>query len=364
MKKLLFRLLKIGGVALLVLLIGLIASIFFTGPKLPANTDTIIENVINSELPELVKGESGYVISDNHKIWYESITPKDSNKGSILLFMGMASDGLMWPPIFIDKLVDSGYQVIRFDYRGTGQSDWVEDWQQKPYSIADLSKDAETILDTLNVSKVHLVGLSLGGMVAQEFAIENPDKTLTLTSIMSSGNIVDKELPEASKSIVFDFTKIGIKYGLFQNEKNTIKMMVAAKMILRGDAQYDVDVKETAEQVLYNLRKRNGYNPNASRQHDSVAKLSVFSYEKLKELKIPTLVIHGLNDPLVSIEHSKKLASVISNAKTKWFENMGHDLPPNLIDPISQEIIKHIDGKNPNAGGEAWLSLLLCKSVA
>jgi len=204
----------------------------------------------------------------------------------------------------------------------------------------------------------------LGGMVAQEFAIENPDKTLTLTSIMSSGNIVDKELPEASKSIVFDFTKIGIKYGLFQNEKNTIKMMVAAKMILRGDAQYDVDVKETAEQVLYNLRKRNGYNPNASRQHDSVAKLSVFSYEKLKELKIPTLVIHGLNDPLVSIEHSKKLASVISNAKTKWFENMGHDLPPNLIDPISQEIIKHIDGKNPNAGGEAWLSLLLCKSVA
>ncbi len=342
MKKLLFRLLKICGIVLLILLIGLIVGIFFTGPKLPANTDTIIENVINTELPEFVKGKSGYVISDDHKIWYESITPKDSSKGGILLFMGMATDALGWPQTFIDKLVDSGYQVIRYDYRGTGQSDWVEDWQQKPYSIADLSKDAETILDTLNVSKVHLVGLSLGGMVAQEFAIENPDKTLTLTSIMSSGDIFDEELPEASKSIVFDFTKIGIKYGIFQSEKNTIKLMLSAKMILRGDAQYDIDVKGTAEQVLYNLRKRKGYNPDVSRQHDQAANLWGSRYDELKDLKIPVLIIHGLNDPFVSIEHSKKLASVIPNSKTKWFNNMGHDLPPNLIDSITRKIILNI----------------------
>ena len=345
MKKLLFRLLKICGIALLILLIGLIVVIFFTGPKLPANTDTIIENVINTELPELVKGKSGYVISDGHKIWYESISPKETNKGTILLFMGMATDALMWPQAFIDELVGSGYQVIRYDYRGTGQSDWVKDWRNKPYSIADLSKDAESILDTLNVSKVHLVGLSMGGMVAQEFAIDNADKTLTLTSIMSSGNIVDKELPEASKSIVFDFTKIGIKYGIFQSEKNTIKMMLSAQMILRGDAQYDLDVKGTAERVLYNLRKRKGYNQDASKQHDQAVKLWDSRYDELKDLKIPVLIIHGLNDPLVSIEHSKKLASVIQNSKTKWFNNMGHDLPPNLIDSITREIILNIEMK-------------------
>ncbi|MDW7776816.1 MAG: alpha/beta hydrolase [Methanosarcinales archaeon] len=126
------------------------------------------------------------------------MTPKDSKKGTILLFMGMGSDALMWPQSFVDQLVDSGYQVIRYDYRGTGQSDWVEDWQQNPYSLVDLAKDAQIILDTLNVSKVHLVGLSVGGMVAQEFALENPDKTQTLTIIMSSGDIFDKELPEAS----------------------------------------------------------------------------------------------------------------------------------------------------------------------
>ncbi len=345
MKKLLFKLLKICGITLLILLTGIIILIFFTGPKLPDNTDTIIDNVINSKLPEFVKGKSGYVVSDNYKIWYESITPKDSNKGAILLFNGMATDALGWPQTFIDKLVDSGYQVIRFDYRGTGMSDWVENWEQKPYSLADLAKDAETILDTLKIQKAHLVGLSMGGMVAQEFAIENPDKTLSVTSIMSSGNINDKELPKVSKRVVFDFTKIGIKYGVFKSEKNTIKLMLAAKTILRGDAQYDIDVKGTAEQVLYNLRRRKGYNPNASRQHDAASNLSDSRYDKLKDLKIPVLIIHGINDPFVSIEHSKKLASVIPNSKTKWFNNMGHDLPESWIDALHKEIILHITMK-------------------
>ena len=345
MKKLLIKLLKILGITLLILLIGFIILIFFTGPKLPDNTDAIIEKVLNSKIPEFVKGESGYVVSDNYKIWYESITPKDTNKGAILLFMGMATDALGWPQLFIDKLVDSGYQVIRYDYRGTGLSDWIEDWQQKPYSLADLAKDAETILDTLKIREAHLVGLSLGGMVAQEFAIKNADRTLTLTSIMSSGNIIDKELPKVSKRVVFDFTKIGIKYGIFQSEKNIIKLILSAKVILRGDAQYDIDVKGTAEQVLYNLKKRKGYNPNASSQHDEAANLSDSRYDKLKDLKIPVLIIHGINDPFVSIEHSKKLADVIPNSKTKWFNNMGHDLPPNLIDSISKEIILNISMK-------------------
>ena len=345
MKKLLFKLLKIFGITLLILLTGIIILIFFTGPKLPDNTDTIIDNVMNSELPEFVKGKSGYVVSDNYKIWYESITPKDSNKGAILLFMGMATDALGWPQTFIDKLVNSGYQVIRYDYRGTGLSDWIEDWRQKPYSIADLAKDAKTILDILKISKAHLIGLSLGGMVAQEFAIKNPDRTLTLTSIMSSGNIVDKELPKVSKSVLFEFIKIGIKYGVFKSEKSTIKLMLAAKMILRGDAQYDIDVKRTAEQVLYNLRKRKGYNQNASKQHYATANLSTSRYEKLKDLKIPVLIIHGINDPFVPIEHSKKLASVIPNSKTKWFNNMGHDLPVSLIDTLSKEIISNITMK-------------------
>ncbi len=196
------RLLVIIGIALLALLIGLIMYIFFTGPSLPEDTDVIIEKTLNAEIPEFVVGESGYVVSDGYRIWYESIAPKTANRGVILLFMGMASDALQWPPRFIDELLGSGYQVIRFDYRGTGLSDWVEDWKKKPYSLANLVVDAEAILDRLSVKDVHLVGLSMGGMVAQEFAIRNVDTTQSLTIIMSSGDTEDKDLPRVSKRMV------------------------------------------------------------------------------------------------------------------------------------------------------------------
>jgi len=343
MKLSFIKLLKIILIALLLSLIALIALIFFTGPKLPDNTDAIIEKVLNSEIPEFVKGESGYVISDNYKIWYESITPKIANKGAILLFMGMAADALEWPPRFIDELSGSGYQVIRFDYRGTGMSDWVEDWKKKPYSLANLVGDAEVILDTLKVGDVHLVGLSMGGMVAQEFAIKNVARAQSLTIIMSSGDTEDRDLPKVSKRTAFNVLKAGIKYGIFQSEKNTIKLFISARVIVRGEANYDIEVQREAEKVLYSLRQRNGYNPNVSSQHNNAVKRSGSRYEKLKGLKIPVLIIHGVNDPLIPIEHGKKLAAVIPYSKTKWFDNMGHDLPSNLIEPITSEIVINIE---------------------
>ena len=224
-------------------------------------------------------------------------------------------------------------------------SDWVENWKEKPYALADLAKDAEAVLDVLNIREAHLVGLSMGGMVAQEFAFKNAQRTQTLTSIMSSGNTADEALPKIAKGLAFDFMKIGIKYGLFKSDRNLIKLILSSKMILRGDAQYDIDVKETAEQVLYNLKQRNGYNPKVQGQHEQASNLSGSRYEKLKDFKMPALMIHGMKDPLVPIEHSKKLAAVIPHAKTKWFENMGHDLPPDLMDAISKEILLHISMK-------------------
>jgi pimeloyl-ACP methyl ester carboxylesterase len=140
----------------------------------------------------------------------------------------------------------------------------MPEWEQSPYSLTDLASDAKLILDTLKIKKVHLIGVSMGGMVAQEFAIHYPIRTLTLTSIMSSGNIVDKDIKGISTGIIFNLIKIGLKYGIFSTERNTIKMHIAARIILRGDADYNIDIIGTARQVLYNLRKRNGYNFHVS----------------------------------------------------------------------------------------------------
>ncbi len=336
---------KIIGIVILIFLIGGISYIFLTVPQLPKNSDAIIEDIITSEVPRLVKGKSGYVVNNVTKIWYESISPKDTNKGAILLFMGISNDALGWPQAFIDRLVKSGYQIIRFDYRGTGLSDWMENWAEQPYSLKDLASDSKVILDSLKIEKAHLFGISLGGMVAQEFAINFPERTNTLTSLMSSGNILDKELTPISNEIVFKLIKTSIRYGVFPSEKNTIKLHISSRIILQGEAKYDIDVKGTATQVLYNLRKRSGYNPDASSQHHEATYRSGSRYDKLKRLEMPVLIMHGLNDPFIPIEHSEKMATIIPNARTKWFENMGHDIPVNLTDTICDEIIKFLNSK-------------------
>lgn len=345
--KLFLKVLKIVGVFIAALLIIVSVAIYFSGPQLPEDIDKTIDDVLQSDLPEFLKGKTGYVYPKNTKVWYESIEPNSPTKGAILLFMGIANDALGWPKAFIDLLVESGYQVIRYDYRGTGMSDWMPDWKQSPYSLTDLALDAKLILDTLKIRKAHLVGVSMGGMVAQEFAIHFPKRTLTLTSIMSSGNITDKDIKGISPDITFDLIKIGLKYGIFSTERNTIKMYIAARIILRGTADYSIDIKGTARQVLYNLRKRNGYNPHVSGQHEDAVRRSGSRYEQLKKLEMPSLVIHGLNDPFVPIDHSKKLASVLPNSKTKWFENMGHDIPPSLYNSLIAELIKNFE-RNPN----------------
>jgi pimeloyl-ACP methyl ester carboxylesterase len=344
---LLLKILKVFGVLIIALLVIVGAAIYFSGPRLPENIDRTIDHVLQSDLPEFLKGKTGYVYPDNTDVWFESIEPDKPGNGAILLFMGIANDALGWPQSFIDLLVESGYQVIRYDYRGTGMSDWMPEWERSPYSLTDLSSDAKLILDTLNIKKVHLVGVSMGGMVAQEFAIHYPEHTLTLTSIMSSGNIMDENIKGISPGITLNLIKIALKYGIFSTERNTIKMHIAARTILRGSADYRIDIEGTAGQVLYNLRKRNGYNPHVSGQHQEAVRRSGSRLEKLRKLAIPSLVIHGLNDPFVPIDHSKKLASVLQNSKTKWFENMGHDIPPCLYNSIITELIKNFE-RNPN----------------
>ena len=345
--RLLLKTLKIAGLFIVAGLVVAGAAIYFSGPRLPEDIEATIDRVMQSDLPEFLKGETGYVYPENTSVWYESMGQNTSTKGAILLFMGIANDALGWPQGFIDSLVGSGYHVIRYDYRGTGMSDWMPDWKQSPYSLVDLASDAKLILDTLNIEKAHLVGISLGGMVAQEFAIHFPQRTLTLTSMMSSGNILDKDIKGISKKTIFDLIKIGLKYGIFPTERDTIKMHIAARIILRGEADYKIDIQGTAEQVLYNLRKRNGYNRHASGQHEEAVRRAGSRYEQLKKLEIPSLVIHGQNDPFIPIDHSKKLASVLSNSKTKWFANMGHDIPTSLYGAIVTELIKNFE-RNPN----------------
>ena len=331
------------GVTIIGLLICSIVVISDSGPSLPKETDSIIDDVLSRPLPEMVKGKTGFAKSQGLDIWYESILPRVSPKGAILLIMGISNDALGWPPKFIQSLVDSGYQVIRYDHRGTGLSDWVQNWDSKhPYSLQDMADDGVAVLKDLHVEKAHIIGVSMGGMIAQELAIHHPERTASLTSIMSSGFITDPELPKISSHVAIELIKTALKYGIIGTERNMIKLHLASRMILMNNSAQDLDVKGLSEEVLYNIRKRRGYNSNVSAQHQAAVAISGSRYDQLKALSIPSLIIHGKSDPFIPLAHGQKCAAIIPHADSLWVEGMGHDLPNSLIGLISAKIIAHI----------------------
>jgi pimeloyl-ACP methyl ester carboxylesterase len=326
---------------MLILLVGVSIYLLMSSPKLPPETDAIIDSVLHSDLSHVIRGETGFVASDGLKIWYESVAPVGVPQGVVLLIMAMAGNALDWDPKFIRTFVESGYQVIRYDNRGTGMSDWMEQWTRKnPYSIADMAGDAVAVLDALNVQTAHIVGLSMGGMIAQEVAIHDPERVASLTLMMTSGNVADPDLPGlTSRYLLTSFVK-GVplfKYRIMGGEKNLIKERIAKIiMFVGGD---DLDIREIAETVLYDLRERRGINLKAIFQHQAAVAISGSRYDGLRSLDIPTLVIHGTADQFIPVEHGKKLAAVIPNAQGLWLEGVGHIFPFPDMDAIQQRIL-------------------------
>ncbi len=190
-------------------------------PKLSKESKQTIKQVLNEPLPEVVKGETGYAMNDGNKIWFEKVPSKSQIKGTLLLIMGNGQDALSWPPDFISNFTKAGYEVIRHDHRGTGLSEYGEKWKKKnPYTLTDMADDAIAILDTLNIKKTNIVGVSMGGMIAQIIALEHPERTETLTSIMSSGDVMDPELPPMSDEVLPKMISAVLNHGFSEAKRD------------------------------------------------------------------------------------------------------------------------------------------------
>lgn len=160
---------------------------------------------------------------------------------------------------------------------------------------------------------------------------------------MASGYIGDPDLPSLTSSYFISSLAKGLpllKYRILGGEKNLIKERTAKTLALVGDEE--LDIKETAERVLYDLRKRRGINLWAILQHQTAVTLAGSRYDRLKALNIPTLVIHGTADSFIPVEHGKKLVEIMPNAKGLWIEGAGHMFPLPDADSINEAIIAHL----------------------
>lgn len=221
----------------------------------------------------------------------------------------------------------------------------MEDWSYRnSYSLGDIAGDVVVLLDELKIQKAHLLGLSMGGMVAQEVATRHPERVASLTLLMTSGFIRDPDLPGLTSRYFLTSLIKGVplhRYRILGGEMNLIKESIAKFISVVGYGR--LDIREMAEVVLYDLRKRRGTNVRAILQHQAAVWISGSRYEKLRSLAIPTLVIHGTADEFIPVEHGRKLAQVIPNAKGLWLEGVGHIFPVADMHRLMESILAHLD---------------------
>ncbi len=264
----------------------------------------------------------------------------------LLLVMGLGAQLILWPQDFVDRITDAGFRVVRFDNRDVGRSSRVAapaptvrelaaalvapKRAHAPYSLRDMADDAASLLDHLGMSRAHVVGASMGGMIAQELTIGHPDRVASLTSIMSNtgarrtGKMSPKLLPAFLKSRGSD--------------EPTIDDAVAVGRLIAGP-HFD----EQAAREIYELGRSREADPVAAREGVARQTIAIAVTRDrtadLGRVTAPTLVVHGLVDPLVRPSGGMATACAVPGARLIMYPDMGHDVPEVRIPEITDAIV-------------------------
>jgi pimeloyl-ACP methyl ester carboxylesterase len=286
-----------------------------------------------------------------------------AQRPAVLLVMGLGMQLTAWPAEMVQSLEAAGYRVIQFDNRDVGLSTHLAAlgkpnlaWASlkyklglritPPYTLADMAADGLGVLDALGVQQAHVVGVSMGGMIAQRMAIAAPQRVRTLTSIMSTSGA--RGLPQPSPAVV--------KVLLIQpNGKSTaaaIDHTVRLFMAI-GSPAYPTPVAELRERVALGVQ-RSLYPVGTLRQMMAIV-ADITRAAQLSRITCPTLVIHGTADPLLPYACGEDTARRIPGAHMLAIDGMGHDLPPEPVARMVDALIAHLPSAAPSIAAAATL---------
>ncbi|MGB4117525.1 MAG: alpha/beta hydrolase [Polaromonas sp.] len=272
----------------------------------------------------------------------------------VLLVMGLGMQLIAWPPGLVRALMTAGYRIIRFDNRDSGLSDKFDAlgmpnllWQglkfklglriKPPYSVLDMAHDTLGVLNALQIDKAHIVGVSMGGMVAQRVALMSPQRTLSLTSIMSSSGA--RGLPATTPAVTRQLLSRPQGKGKQAAIEHSVKLFKAI-----GSPGYPPDEAFLRERVTVST-ERSFNPPGIARQMVAVVADHTRAAE-LSNITVPTLVLHGKADPLIPFACGQDTARRIPGAKLVGIDGMGHDLPPGVVEHILTHLIPHLQTVN------------------
>jgi proline iminopeptidase len=279
-------------------------------------------------------------------IEYEEMGPPDAPV--ILLIMGLGMQLIAWPEPFCEGLGARGFRIVRFDNRDAGLSTRMPSVGllastammagaflrlpvRPPYTLDDMARDTVGLMDVLGIGQAHIVGASMGGMIAQIVAIEHPERVKSLTSIMSTSG--DRALPGP---------KGEVRRALFRPRPRDKAMAVDRYMEmfrLIGGGDYPPTAAELRARVERAVRR--SYRPDGFGRQLIAIQAAPSRARKLRGVRAPTLVLHGSHDPLVPLAGGEDTAANIPGARLRVVPGMGHFLPQALIPLLVDEIAGH-----------------------
>jgi len=272
---------------------------------------------------------------------------------AVLLIMGLGMPAAMWPDEFVGQLVERGYRVVTFDNRDSGASTRLAQLPlpniartmarallrrrvAAPYTLLDMALDAKAVLDDAGIERAHVVGVSMGGMIAQVLAALQPQRVLTLTSIMSStGNPAPRIAlgkPRALRALLR-------RPPDDPADLNAVVEHLMYVFGVIGSPGFKQDAA-TLRPLLERVARRGLYAAGTARQLAAIL-ASGDRRTMLRGIDAPTLVIHGADDPLIPVAAGHDTARHIRNAKLEVIDGMGHDFPPKLMSRLAARVAEH-----------------------
>ncbi len=266
----------------------------------------------------------------------------------LVLIMGIEAQLIHWPDGLCERLAGRGFRIVRFDNRDTGQSSWLDQlgppnwgrlgWDmvrrrktRASYTLWDMADDTLGLLDALELERVHLAGMSMGGMIAQCLALKHPERIISLTSISSTTG--SRSVPSGKARVLWEIMK--------PKPKDPAGAVSHAVRVLRAIGSPGHPVPHDSLKALATRAIERGNNPEGTGRQAAAILASGSRRRLLAELRVPTLVLHGEADPVIPVEGGQATAEVVPGAELITIPGWGHDLPPGVWPTIVDAIDSH-----------------------
>jgi pimeloyl-ACP methyl ester carboxylesterase len=270
----------------------------------------------------------------------------DAGDPPVLLVMGLATQMIGWPDDFCAGLAARGHFVVRFDNRDIGLSTHLHsaraadvlavlagDTSSVPYALADLADDTVGLLDALGLDAVHVVGASMGGMIAQLVALRHPVRVRSLTSIMSTTGDPTVGGPSEAALAVLLAPPAGDREGAVRRVVDTYRVI--------GSPGFEFDESSVRDRAGLSFDR--AYDPTGVARQLGAVLTTPDRTRDLEAVSVPTLVIHGSADTLVDVSGGRATAAAVPGAELLVVEGMGHDLPREVWPEITDRVCALID---------------------